>query len=207
MIKVKNKNGEWVDVPFAEGKPGRDAVVDETLSIPGAAADAAAVGYVLNLAYQSLAPAGASIGQVFRVAEIFADGTYRMEPADVAEKEWQLKATMTSTDKIYVDLTGCTELFITGIVNATGNSHLGMDNGNLIPNCAANGTREWFSHWKDLLNGMECISSRSNTSGSGAFSSEGGGYSLLSRKISSIKEIFFRTPEVITSCNIKIYAR
>lgn len=44
MIKVKNKNGEWVDVPFAEGKPGRDGYtpikgVDYFDGAPGAKGD------------------------------------------------------------------------------------------------------------------------------------------------------------------------
>lgn len=151
-----------------------------------------------------------SEGRITELATLGVDFITIDEHPNVLSRQndgWELKGTITSSAGITVDLTGCTELIITGIVNATGSSFLGMDSANLIADFSTNGTREWFSHWKDILNGMECISSKYNTSGIGTFRSEGGGYSILSRKISSINEIFFRTPEVITSCDLKIYAR
>lgn len=60
--------------------------VDSTLKNEGEAADAKATGDALNQLtddLSDLAPAGAQVGQLFRVAAISEDGKYTMEPVDM----------------------------------------------------------------------------------------------------------------------------
>ena len=69
-----------------KGADGKDAVVDATLTQSGQAADAKATGEAvgqLKSDLSDLAPAGAAVRQLFRVAAISEDGKYTMEPVDM----------------------------------------------------------------------------------------------------------------------------
>lgn len=62
--------------------------IDDTLKVKGKAADAAATGKAveeLKGDLSDLAPAGASVGQLFRVAAISEDGKYTIEPVDMLD--------------------------------------------------------------------------------------------------------------------------
>ena len=72
--------------PGDPGAPGKDAVVDATLTQEGQAADAKVTGDAVRQLkddLSDLAPAGAAVGQLFRVAAISEDGKYTMEPVDM----------------------------------------------------------------------------------------------------------------------------
>lgn len=73
-------------VDYFDGKDGKDAVIDATLTQSGQAADAKITGdkiVELKDDLADLAPAGASVGQLFRVASVSDDGKYIMEPVDM----------------------------------------------------------------------------------------------------------------------------
>lgn len=129
-------------------------------------------------------------------------------PLNPAEKEWQLKGTITSGDRITVDLTGCTELIIFGTVTGTGISSLLSNGGGMFYNICQNGAVSMFAHWKDWFMGMECITA---ALASGTVRQYGGSYNGYSnsadKKVSSVNQLYFSVPAVVTECNLQIYAR
>lgn len=130
------------------GVDGNDAVVDSTLTQSGQAADAAVVGEqlrvlssensVLKSDLVDLAPVGAQVGQLFRVAAIKDDGKYTMEPVDIPtyKDKYRLLASVTLEEDaneliINVDSLGnafaCKSIIVIGIPIFNGISNLAMN--------------------------------------------------------------------------------
>ena len=86
-----------------QGPQGESAVVDDTLTISGAAADAKKVGDSLSQIkgdLADLAPTGAQVGQLFRVEAISEDGKYTMGPVDMpsGEAAWKKLVDVTTEE-------------------------------------------------------------------------------------------------------------
>lgn len=128
------------------------------------------------------------------------------------EKEWELKGVINTENKdsrVTVDLSGCSELLIRGTIDATGTSNLNCDYGGMLYQLARNGQSVMIAKWTDGFLGMEpsyCMY-RATNSKTSALTSSGYAYFMQAKTIASINYFEFAYPNVITTCEVEIYAK
>lgn len=128
-----------------------------------------------------------------------------------AEKEWVLKGTITTAEKdtgVNVDLSGCTELAIISLVTGTGDVHLYSGNHGLITQACSNNTRTTFAAFKDTYFGYSGNGKYTNGSAQSSINIAARCFEVIDRThISDLGVISFKNSELVTSCNVQIYAR
>lgn len=132
--------------------------------------------------------------------------------AEPAKGAWALKGTLSTDNKdvgVSVDLTGCTELIISGYTVGTGDSILQSNNASLMYQFAKNGERSSYLHYVDSPLGIEPIAAKYFDTKTNKYpSSNASVYAWLDDvHIASINRIFFSSPQNVTECEVSIYAR
>lgn len=148
------------------------------------------------------------VGKVLRVASVTGE-SFSCEWADGAKRDWVLKGTMTDASTSYtIDLSGCTEMFVVCNLTGTNNSTLCVSSGELINNVGVNGQRLTYGRWIDIPVGIECVSCLYCNNTTTIVNNPGYGYTHINGKnIAGITSLYLTSPENVTSCEIKIYAR
>lgn len=129
-----------------------------------------------------------------------------------AEKEWVLKGVWTDgTQPVSLDLNGCTELFITGYIKATGNVDIYTGINRMVYTFGYNGTKHHrMLYGNQPIAGIMPLIAKWSTSeviqGDNTSAYTVGSESSTLR-ISNITEIHLSNTSAVTEMNIKIYAR
>ena len=142
-VNIKGADGEKGDkgdtgAQGPKGETGPAVALDPTLSLSGKAADAKATGNAVGKLKEDLAdlaPVGARVGQLFRVAAIKDDGKYTMEPVDIPtyNDKYRLLASVTleeDANKVIVNVDSlgnafaCKSIIVTGIPIFNGGGNL-----------------------------------------------------------------------------------
>lgn len=130
------------------------------------------------------------------------------------EKEWVLKGTIDTGNKdsgVVVDLSGCTELVITGYTDSTSSMNLrGIANGkayDLIGSVTASGGRSFFAMFEDTGFGIFGNGKYATSTTATAYSGTLTCYMVSDVSVADFTKIYYVVPANITDCNLKIYAR
>ena len=120
---------------------------------------------------------------------------------------WTLVATITDANKTPVDLTGKHELIITGQTVGTGDGMVSNNVHNLIGGAVINGTRTFMAYFADVLDGYICLYSRFYNGDTPLLYDTLRTYDFSDMHISRISILRIGNASVLSSCNVKIYAR
>lgn len=130
------------------------------------------------------------------------------------EKEWVLKGEITTAEKgtgVNVDLSGCTELVITGYTDSTSSMNLrGNANGkayDLIGSVTVSGGRSFFAMFEDTGFGIFGNGKYATSTTATAYSGTLTCYMVSDVSVADFTKIYYVVPANITDCNLKIYAR
>lgn len=137
-----------------------------------------------------------------------------LEEHPVVEKEWVLKGTITTAEKdtgVDVDLSGCTELVITGYTDSTSSMNLrGIADGkvyDLIGSVTVSGGRSLFVMYEDTGFGIFGNGKYATSTTATAYSGIITCYMVSGVSVADFTKIYYVVPVNITDCNLKIYAR
>lgn len=133
------------------------------------------------------------------------------------DKEWVLVGTIAGDEDnrgnidtgVDVDLSGYTELYFIGRAIATGSTSITSNGGYLIYDPITSNRQFFVASFKDSYFGFECLYVKVRNSYTATSAADNGtGYTAVDdRKISQLTKIYFAAPEVVTKCDVKIYAR
>lgn len=127
------------------------------------------------------------------------------------KRGWVLVGTITTAEKdtgVNVDLSGCSELAIISLVTGTGDVHLYSGIHGLINQACQSNTRTTFATFKDTYFGYSGNGKYTNGTAQSSINIVARCFDIIDgTHISDIGVISFKNPEVVTSCNVRIYAR
>lgn len=125
--------------------------------------------------------------------------------------EWVLKGTLSTDNKdtgVSVDLSGCTEMFITGVTTCTAAVAITCNIATLVGNFGTSGVRRSAALYQDnglmtMLRYGQYVGNATNP----VLTTNLPGNSLVAKRLYEITIIKFNTPADVTESDIKIYAR
>lgn len=133
------------------------------------------------------------------------------------DKEWVLVGTISGDESdrgnidtgVDVDLSGCTELYFIGRAIATDSTSIATNNGFIIYNPIAANKALFAASFRDSYFGIECVFVKTSSSYTGnSLADNGSGYTAIDgRIIARYTKVRIDKPGVVTTCDIKIYAR
>lgn len=138
--------------------------------------------------------------------------------AEKAKGEWVQKGTITEpTQRLTVDLTGCTELIIKAVGVATGDSNMTAAGSNgLVYRIFTSSIKSGYYHIVDSLDGYETIVAKTGGAERSSFSelsylymdNVNGGYCCFKGvHIADLTQLYLTNTANVVSCNIEIWAR